>query len=186
MAVSLIQYLSKHENLTVGKIYILVRNNVKKNMTVFLLLLLFLCFYLALFFCWSIVDLQYCTKLCCIAKWLSYIQTHIHKHTHTHTQTHTHTHTRTHAYTHTCIYIFFFNILFYYHLSQNITYSSLCYTLRLCCLSIIKVIVCVYQPKLQSTTVILLPCWPQVCSLMPMSHVLFCRWVHLCHILDYI
>ena len=31
MAVSLIQYLSKHENLTVGKIYILVRNNVKKN-----------------------------------------------------------------------------------------------------------------------------------------------------------
>ena len=40
------------------------------------------------------------------------------------------------------IYIFF-HILFHYSLSQNIKYSSLCYTAGPCCLSILYVIVCI-------------------------------------------
>ena len=36
----------------------------------------------------------------------------------------------------TCIYTLF-QILFHYRLSQNVEYSSLCYTVRLCCLSIL-------------------------------------------------
>ena len=39
------------------------------------------------------------------------------------------------------IYTFFFNILFHYGLSQEIGYSSLCYTVAPCCLSILNVIV---------------------------------------------
>ena len=34
------------------------------------------------------------------------------------------------------MYTFFFNILFHYGLSQDIEYSSLCYTVGPCCLSI--------------------------------------------------
>ena len=41
------------------------------------------------------------------------------------------------------IYIcIFFQILFHYRLLQNIDYSSLCYTVYLCCLSILYIIVC--------------------------------------------
>ena len=46
---------------------------------------------------------------------------------------------------HICIYIFFFfQILFPYRLLQNIEYSSLCYTVGSCCLSILylKVYIC--------------------------------------------
>ena len=35
-----------------------------------------------------------------------------------------------------------FHILFYYGLSQDIVYSSLCYTVRPCCLSILYKVVC--------------------------------------------
>ena len=45
------------------------------------------------------------------------------------------------------IYTFFFYILFHYGLSQDIQYSSLCYTLRPCCLSILNIMVCIYQPQ---------------------------------------
>ena len=38
---------------------------------------------------------------------------------------------------------FFFHILFYYGLSQDIEYSSLCYAVGPCCLSIPNVIVCI-------------------------------------------
>ena len=42
---------------------------------------------------------------------------------------------------------FFFFHIFPYGLSQAIGYSSLCYTVGPCCLSILSVIVCVYQPQ---------------------------------------
>ena len=35
-----------------------------------------------------------------------------------------------------CVYIFFFSILFHYMLLQNIEYSSLCYTVNPCHLSV--------------------------------------------------
>ena len=69
-------------------------------------------------FYWSMVGLQCCVNYCCTAKWLSY----------------------TYIYT-------LFHILFLYGLSQDIDYSSLCYTLGPCCLSILSVIVCIYQKK---------------------------------------
>ena len=48
-------------------------------------------------------------------------------------------------YTHTYIYILFlFQILFHYRLLQDIEYSSLCYTVGPCCLSILYVVVCIY------------------------------------------
>ena len=65
-------------------------------------------------FHWSLVDLQCCADLCCTAEWLS------------------------HPYI--CI---LFHILFLCILSQDIKYSSLCYTVELCCLSILYIIVCI-------------------------------------------
>ena len=50
-----------------------------------------------------------------------YIYIYIHTHTHTHIHTHTH----------------FFHILFHNGLSQGFEYSSLCYTVGPCCLSIL-------------------------------------------------
>ena len=45
----------------------------------------------------------------------------------------------------TQLYVYIlFNILFHYGLSQEIGYSSLCYTVGLCCLLILNVIVCIY------------------------------------------
>ena len=48
------------------------------------------------------------------------------------------------------IYIHFLNILFHYGLSQDIEYSSLCYTVGPCCLSILYIIAYI--------------CWPQPLS----------------------
>ena len=54
-----------------------------------------------------------------------------------------------HAYIYICIHththILF--LIFHHVLSQEIGYSSLCYTLGPCCLSILSVIVCIYQPQ---------------------------------------
>ena len=109
-------------------------------------------------FYWSIVYLQCCINSLCTAKCFSY----------------------------TCMYIPF-HILFHYSLSQDIEYSSLCYAVGPCCLSIPQVIVSI--------------CWPQTPKLsLPHPHfplgsyksvlyvcesvsVLY-RWVYLCHILD--
>jgi len=52
---------------------------------------------------WHLVDLQCCVNFCCIAKWVHY--------------------------TYICI---LFHILFHYGLSQNIEYSSVCYTVGPC------------------------------------------------------
>ena len=41
------------------------------------------------------------------------------------------------------IYLFLFQILFHYRLLQDIEYSSLCYTVNSCCLSILYVVVCI-------------------------------------------
>ena len=61
-------------------------------------------------FYWSIADLQCCVSFWCTAKWFS------------------------------CIYMYIyilFHILFHYGLSQDIEYSSLCYTVGHCFLSIL-------------------------------------------------
>ena len=79
-----------------------------------------ICSLLLFFFNWSIVDLQCCASLCCTAKWLSY----------------THICVWVYIYIHIyiCIYIHSsFHIPFYYGLSQEIGYSSLCYTVGSCC-----------------------------------------------------
>ena len=45
-----------------------------------------------------------------------------------------------------------FNMFIFFHhgLSQDIEYSSLCYRAGPCCLSILNVIVCIYQPQIPS------------------------------------
>ena len=47
----------------------------------------------------------------------------------------------------TFLHYFFSNILFHYGLSKDIAYSSLCYTLGFCCLSILNVTACIYQSQ---------------------------------------
>ena len=66
------------------------------------------------------VELIYTVNSCCTAKWLSY----------------------------THIYILFFNILFHSGLSQDISYNSLCCRVGPCCLSILHILVYIYQPQL--------------------------------------
>ena len=53
-------------------------------------------------------------------------------------------------------YILFY-ILFHCGLSQDIGFSSLCYTVGSCCLSILKIIVFIYQPPIPSPALSLLP-----------------------------
>ena len=83
------------------------------------------------------------------------------------------------SYTHICI---FFYLLFHYGSSQYLHYSSWCYRLRPCCLFITNVIVCIYQPYIPVHC--LLPLATTSLSSKAMSLFLFCRQVHLCHILD--
>ena len=66
--------------------------------------------------------------------------------------------------------------IFHHVLSQEMGYSSLCYAVRPRCLSILNVILCIYQPPTQcpSHTLPAPPWQPQVCS--PCLWVcLFCR-----------
>ena len=67
------------------------------------------------------------------------------------------------------IYTFFFPILFHCGLFHEIRYSSLCYTVGPCCLSILNVLVCIYQPQTRSPSLSLPPWQPQVGCL--------CLWV---------
>ena len=55
--------------------------------------------------------------------------------------------TQLHIYTYS-----FFYIIFYHSLFQEIAYSSLCYTVRSHCLSILNVILCIYQPETPSAS----------------------------------
>ena len=43
-----------------------------------------------------------------------------------------------------------FQILFHYGLLQDIDYTSLCYIVGACCLSILYIVVCVYESKTPS------------------------------------
>ena len=67
----------------------------------------------------------------------------------------------------------FFNILFHYGLSQEIGYSSLYYTVGRCCLSILTVIVWVYQPQIPSPSLSLPPAPLATTSMISMSVSLF-------------
>ena len=88
-------------------------------------------------FYWNIVDLQCCVHFFCIVQWFSYPY----------------------------IYIIF-HILFHYGLSQEIEYSSLCYTVGPYCLSITDIILCICQSQIPSLSLPTpLPWQPQVCSL---------------------
>ena len=67
------------------------------------------------FFHWSIINLQCCVSFWCTANWFNY------------------TYIQLYMYT----YFFLFHILFHYSLLQDTEYSSLCYTVYTCCLSIL-------------------------------------------------
>ena len=85
------------------------------------------------------------------------------------------------------IYIHSFcHTVFHYVLSQEIGYSSLCYTVGPHCLSISK---CnsLHLLTLNSQSIPLPPPAPLATTClfsMSMSLLLFCKWVHLCPILD--
>ena len=77
--------------------------------------------------------------------------------------------------THSYLYIHSLSYsIFHYGLSQETGYSSLCYTVGCHCLSILNVIVCIYQPPVPHPSHFFAPHpWhPQVCSLHPW--VCFC------------
>ena len=72
---------------------------------------------------------------------------------------------------HIYIYVLFHSFLiFHFGLLHNFECSSLCYKIRLCCLSILYIIVCICLSQTPNPT---LPCFPstlvteQVCSLCP-------------------
>ena len=81
------------------------------------------------------------------------------------------------------VYILFLNIFFHYGLSQEIIHSPLWYTVGTCCLFILSVIVCIYQPQIPSLSPFF-PLGNNILISMSMSLFLFCRQVHLCHILN--
>ena len=82
----------------------------------------FFCFVFKIIY-WSIVDLPMC--------WFLLYSKMIH----------------IHIYIYIYIYTHFFHILVHYGLSQDIEYSSLCYTVRLCCLFILYITVCICNPS---------------------------------------
>ena len=80
------------------------------------------------------------------------------------------------------VYIY---ILFHFGLSQDIKYSSLCYRVGPCCLSILyikssasaKLKLPVFPPPTPTATICIFP--------MSVSLFLFCRYAYLCCILDF-
>ena len=73
----------------------------------------------------------------------------------------------THTHTHTYIHTFFSHSIFHHVLSQESVHNPLCCTVGLPCLSILNVIVCIYQPQAPrpSHSLPSTPWQPQVCSL---------------------
>ena len=76
------------------------------------------------------------------------------------------------AFSNTHLYILFY-ILFQYGLSQDVEYSSLCYTVEPHCLFILYIIVCIYQPQALSPSVSLPPLPLATTNLFSMSVSLF-------------
>ena len=56
-----------------------------------------------------------------------------------------------------CVCVYSFSYSFLYGLLQVIECSSLCYTVGLCCLSILYIVVCFYSEKVMAPTPVLLP-----------------------------
>ena len=81
------------------------------------------------------------------------------------------------------IYIHSLSHILFHHIPSQVTrHSSLCCTAGFHCLSTPNAIIFIYQPVTPSPSHYLpAPPWQ---SLFSMSLFLFCRWVHLCHILD--
>ena len=80
-------------------------------------------FLIFFFFYWSMVGLQCCVSYCCTAEWLSYV-----------------------------LYIHSFSHSFPLWFITGYWYSSLCYTVGLCCLSILYTPVASANPNSQSPT----------------------------------
>ena len=81
------------------------------------------------------------------------------------------------------IYVHSFFIFFSHHgLPREIGYNSLCCTVGPCCLFILSGIVCIILPQTPSPS--LSPLATTSLFSMSVSLFLFCRWAHLCHILD--
>ena len=106
------------------------------------------------------VDLQYCFSFWYVIKWFVYMYVCIY----------------VYMSIHIYIYVVFNSFkIFHYGLLHNFEYSSLCYKIGLCCLSILYVIVCICLSQTPNPS---LPCFPsslaieQVCSL--------CLWVCFC------
>ena len=76
------------------------------------------------------------------------------------------------AFSNTHLYILFC-ILFQYGLSQDVEYSSLCYTVEPHCLFILYIIVCIYQPQALSPSISLPPLPLATTNLFSMSVSLF-------------
>ena len=84
------------------------------------------------------------------------------------------------SFVHICTFFFLFFSIMVYHRILNIV----CHILGPCCLSILNIIVCIYQLQTPSPS-LSLPSPLATTSLffMSMSLFLFCIQVHLCHIL---
>ena len=97
-------------------------------------------------------------NFCCTAKWFSY----------------------------TYIYILFHILSSQDGLSQDIEYSSLCYTAGPCCLSILYIVICICSSQIPNSSLPNSPSLLATTSLFSMSVSLFLfhKYVHLCHILD--
>ena len=73
------------------------------------------------------------------------------------TYTHTHTPIHIYFYIYTHIYMYFFLIFFHFDLSQDVEYSSLCFTVGPCCLSVLYILVYICQSQTSNTSLFHLP-----------------------------
>ena len=114
-------------------------------------------FFWVYLFYWSIVDLQCCVNCCYTAKWFRYI--------------------------YVCVYIYniYIYILFHYGLSQDIVYSSLCYTVGPCCLSIYQFAFANPKLPIHPSSIPTPPWQPQICSLCSQKWFIItyvtCYWI---------
>ena len=82
------------------------------------------------------------------------------------------------------IHVYSFSYSFPLWFTQGIGYNSLCYIPGLCCLSILDIIVCICKSRTPNLSLLShSPLATKSLFSMSVSLFLFCRWVHLCHIL---